>query len=365
MIDAPVSVEWMGRPQPSLVVMGASAGGVEALSTVVAGLPEDLDAAVLVVLHVASDGYSVLPDILRRAGSLPSRHAADGEAIEAGTLYVAPPDHHLLVVDGRLRLDAGPMENMARPSIDRLFTSAAETHGAGVIGVVLSGMLDDGTAGLIAVAQHGGVGVVQDPDDAVFPSMPRSAVRYADPRHVVPLHEVAPLLERIVGSSPRPPDIPTADSAARPTDQPSHADDATSVAVGASPDDLRASTDEPPSGLSCPACGGSLWEEPRGDLLTYRCRVGHGFSPESLSAAQVAGLEKALWTAITALEERAELAGRLAARASSREQTARARRYGTEADDARRRASLVRDVVQDLAGTPPLASGATEDGDAS
>lgn len=319
-----------------LIVMGASAGGVDALSRVVRGLPADLPAAVLVVLHVPRGGYSAMPQILARAGSLPAQHAADGQVIRAGRIYVAPPDVHLLVEGDRLRLDAGPMENMSRPSIDRLFTTAAEQRGPGVVGVVLSGMLDDGTAGLVAIARHGGVGVVQDPEDAVFPSMPASAVRYGEPQHVLPLSEIAALLEELV--------------TARDTDP--------AAAVPGSDPDAEASADAdeveavpyhgPPSGLSCPACGGSLWEDPRGDLLGYRCRVGHGYSAESLDAAQVQELEHALWSAITALEERAELADRLAARFADRGLDRRAQRHTFEAEDALRRSKLVRDALFQL-----------------
>ncbi|HMJ78652.1 MAG TPA: chemotaxis protein CheB [Iamia sp.] len=178
--------------------MGASAGGVDALSTVIGALPVDLPAVVMVVLHVAPDGYSALPQILARAGSLPVHHAIDGERVEPGVVYVAPPDVHLLLDDGCVVLDAGPERDTPRPSIDRLFASAAEQRGSAVVGVVLSGMLDDGTAGLQAIARHGGIGVVQDPDDAAFPSMPASAARSGGATHVVPLAAVGPLVDRLV-----------------------------------------------------------------------------------------------------------------------------------------------------------------------
>jgi two-component system chemotaxis response regulator CheB len=313
--------------------MGASAGGVEALSRVVGGLPRGLPAAVLVVLHVPPGSFSALPEILTRAGDLRAHHAIDGEPIEAGIVYVAPPDVHLLVDDGRVRLDPGPMQNMSRPSIDRLFTSAAEQRGASTIGVVLSGMLDDGTAGLLAIARHGGRGVVQDPEDAVFPSMPTNAVRFGEPQHVVPLAAIAPLLERLVTD-------------ARNGDP-----------VDADPDDERVPYGHPPSGLTCPGCGGSLWEHQQGELLTYRCRVGHGYSADSLDAAQVEELERALWTAITALEERAEMSDRLARRYEGRDLAHRARRHAMEAEDALRRSKLVREALDRLGddGTAALA----------
>ncbi|MEA2901091.1 MAG: two-component system, chemotaxis family, protein-glutamate methylesterase/glutaminase [Actinomycetota bacterium] len=192
----------MARPQdsnaPRVVLLGASAGGVEALSTVVSGLPPDLPAAVLVVLHISAWGTSVLPDILARKGPLPAHHAVDGEPVLAGQVYVAPPDRHLTVDGGRLRLDAGPKENGVRPAIDTLFRSAATAYGRDVVAVVLSGTLDDGTAGLVAVSERGGVTIAQDPADALFSSMPASAVRFARPDHVLAAADIAAVVTSCV-----------------------------------------------------------------------------------------------------------------------------------------------------------------------
>src|SRR5207244_2427388 len=163
-------------PGRDIIVVGASAGGVEALATLVRGLPADLPAAVFVVLHVPPHGTSVLPQILTRAGRLPAKHAVDGEAIQAGRIYVAPPDHHLLVKPGYVRVAHGPRENGHRPAVDALFRTAARTYGHRVAGVVLTGVLDDGTAGLIAVKLRGGAALVQHPDDALYDGMPRSAL---------------------------------------------------------------------------------------------------------------------------------------------------------------------------------------------
>ncbi len=179
---------------PRVVALGASAGGVEALSTVVSGFPRDLPAAVLVVLHVSSWGTSVLPDILTRRGPLPARHAVDGEPLLAGRVYVAPPDRHLTVVAGAVGLTCGPKENGVRPAVDTLFRSAAAAYGSRVVAVVLSGTLADGTAGLVAVREHGGVTIVQDPEDALFASMPASAVRSSCPDHVLPAPAIAAMV---------------------------------------------------------------------------------------------------------------------------------------------------------------------------
>ena len=190
-----------GRAVP-VVAMGASAGGVTALTQLVASLPADLPAAVMVVLHITATGPSLLPEILTRAGDLPARHATDGDAIEACRIYVAPPDQHLLVDGATVRVTRSPRENGVRPSVDLLFRSVARGRGSRSVAVVLSGMLDDGTAGLAAVGERGGRTIVQDPDDAIFPSMPENAKRYAAPEFVVPVSEMGALIASLVAELP-------------------------------------------------------------------------------------------------------------------------------------------------------------------
>ena len=233
-----------------VIVMGASAGGVDALSAAVGGLPADLPAAVLVVMHLSPRGKSVLPHILETRGQLRATHAVDGEPLEAGHVYVAPPDRHLLVEEGCVRVTSDPTENGVRPSVDTLFRSAAYAYGPRVIGVVLSGMLDDGTAGLIAIKNRGGVAVVQDPEEAVFPGMPASAVRFADPDHVVTLDKLPDLLVNLVEEMHD-------EDVAR---------DELEMAVGDPPLEAdqheRSAEAQPgePSEFTCPECGGTLWE---------------------------------------------------------------------------------------------------------
>jgi two-component system, chemotaxis family, protein-glutamate methylesterase/glutaminase len=184
--------------QRDVVVVGASAGGIEALTTLVRGVPADLPAAVLVVIHIWPYAKSSLPQLLSRAGALPAAHARDGEPIEHGHIYVAPPDHHLLIRDGRIELTRGPRENDTRPAVDPLFRSAAHAYGKRVIGVILSGALYDGTIGLMAVKARGGVAIVQDPEDAAVGGMPRSALKHVAADYVLPVSEMAAVLTRLI-----------------------------------------------------------------------------------------------------------------------------------------------------------------------
>ena len=318
-----------------IIVVGASAGGVEALGALAAGLPADLPAAVFVVLHVPAYGASVLPGILSRRGPLPAVHPTDGEPIRLGHIYVAPPDHHLLVEKGRVRLTRGPHENGHRPAVDILFRSAALAYGPRVVGVVLTGTLDDGTAGLYAVKQRGGLAVAQDPEDALFASMPRCAIESVSVDHIVPMTEIGPTLARLVrlpapeeSKALMPPDLGTETKVAE-------------FDMGA----IETPREGKPSGYACPDCHGTLWEVQEGELLRFRCRVGHAFSPESLLAAQSDALEEAFWTALRALEESAALADRLHGRAADRGHGLAADRFREQAADARRRAAIVRQAL--------------------
>ncbi|MBV8295916.1 MAG: chemotaxis protein CheB [Acidimicrobiia bacterium] len=317
-----------------VIVLGASAGGVDALSAVVAGLPPDIPAAVCVVLHLAPQGKSVLPHILESRSRLPARHPADYERLRPAHVYVAPPDFHLVVDRGWVRLTGEPRENGLRPSVDTLFRSAAQAYGPRVIGVVLSGTLDDGTAGLLAIKQHGGIAIVQDPEEALFPSMPASAARFADPDHVVQLEKIPELLVNLIEERVAQPPVAAALDGDPPMDEQVQSDNASAEAQ---PGD--------PSEFTCPECGGTLWVQEEGDLLRFRCRVGHAYSTESLLADQRQALEAALWAAVVALEERADLAKRLSDRMHGRGRTRSSTRFEREAGDARERAGLVRDAI--------------------
>ena len=339
----------------NIIVIGASAGGVDVLSRLVAGLPADFNAAVFVALHVSAHGRSMMPEILSRAGALPALHPEDGEEIREGRLYVAPPDKHLLVKRGRVRVVRGPRENGHRPAIDPLFRTAARAYGPRVIGVVLSGMLDDGTAGLRVVKAQGGLAVVQDPADAVYSSMPRSAIEHASVDFVAPVAELPALLVSLVGEEVEEA-VPqnAGQNGKQGSDQnlgqtmgEDMGEELTYEADIAEFDvDALESQDKPgvPSSFSCPECGGVLWEVDR-ELPRFRCRVGHAFSAQSLLAEQTGALETALWTALTALEETAALSARLYRRAVERGHDTSATRFLERSRTAQEHARLIRQTL--------------------
>ena len=291
-----------------IIVIGASAGGVEALSRVVSELPRDIRASVLVVLHV-SRGRSLLPEILTRVGRLRAVHPEDGTSLEYSRIYVAPPDHHLIVEGGRARVVHTASENGVRPAVDPLFRSAARSYGGRVIGVLLTGALDDGTAGIVAIKAAGGITIVQDPEEAFSPGMPRSAIASGSVDHVLPIRDIPVLLTALVEEqAPAPHATPDHPHLRRMEPD-----------LGRMPLALRDS-DRPgkPSVFTCPECHGTLWEADEAGLMRFRCRVGHVYSPETMIAAQTDEVDRALWTALRTLEERAALAHRLAERARER-----------------------------------------------
>jgi two-component system chemotaxis response regulator CheB len=308
-----------------LVVIGASAGGVEALVALVRNLPPDFPAAVVVVLHLMAGGRSVLAEILDRSGPLPAKVAEDGEALAPGTVFVARADHHLLVGDGVLRVVRGPRENGHRPAIDPLFRTAAGARGSRVIGVLLSGLLDDGAAGLAYVKERGGATVIQDPSDALFPAMPLAALEATEVDFCVPAGDIANALRQLVATPVR------WEESLADEHQPDRVErDLTGILV-----------DGQPTSLSCPACGGAIWESLEGSVVRFTCQVGHAYSAQSMLEEQGTAVEAAMWSALRSLEERSQLLMRIARRqtGSSRE---RFEQRAKEADDHARR---IRDVL--------------------
>jgi two-component system, chemotaxis family, protein-glutamate methylesterase/glutaminase len=324
-----------GRTIERIVVVGASAGGVEALTRLVQCLPGDLRAPLLVVLHIAPMGTSALPSILTRAGKMQARHALDEAQLEPSRIYVAPPDRHLLIQDGVVRVSRGPRENGHRPAIDPLFRTAARQHGRAAVGLILSGVLDDGSAGLRTLRREGGLAIVQDPSDALYAAMPENAIAYADPQYVLPIEEIAGLLVEVLTEE-------TEQGEGR-----SH-QERISVANG---------NDNTPRGesadLTCPECGGALWEREDGALIEYECRVGHRYTGNTLVVEHDNALEGALWTALRALEERAVLARNLGSRASARGNARSARHFEERALEAEANAAHVREALGSLDMSPP------------
>jgi two-component system, chemotaxis family, protein-glutamate methylesterase/glutaminase len=320
-----------------IIVLGFSAGGVEAMGRVVADLPETLPAAILVVHHFPPSSVSALPRILERAGRLPARHAVHEEPILPGRIYVAPPDLHLLL-NRKVVLARGPKENGHRPAIDPLFRTAAKAYGPRVIGVLLSGTLDDGTAGIMMVKKCGGLAVVQAPADAMYSGMPSSALAHALVDYAVPVAEMGQLLVRLVGEPAGA--RPEADTAM--ASQESRSPDS---ALGGARDLEYEEVDGPPSGLTCPECGGALWELKDGELVRYRCHVGHAFTADNMMTQQAESLEAALWTAIRALEEKAELSRRLLERAKGRGWRRTAEQFEAATRMAENGSELIRQLV--------------------
>ena len=319
-----------------VIVVGASAGGVEALQAFVAGLPADLPATLLVVLHVPAYGSSVLPAILGRSGPLPVAHPQRSERLRASKIWVAPPDHHLVVADDHVVLTRGPRENGHRPAIDVLFRSAARAVGPRLVGVVLSGTLDDGTAGLVAVADRGGATVVQDPDDALYPGMPTNALEHVDVDHVATAGEIAAIVTRLCDDEIVDPEPALSPLLEIETDLALMDGDAMNQAE-------RPGT---PSGFSCPDCSGVLFEIRDGELTRYRCRVGHAWSAESLFGEQSTQLDTALWMALRGLEEKAALARELRDRARERGSVLSASRFEDQACEAFSAATTLRRLVE-------------------
>jgi two-component system, chemotaxis family, protein-glutamate methylesterase/glutaminase len=309
-----------------VIGVGASAGGVDALIRLVRPLPADLPAALCVVLHVPATGRSLLAPILQRHTELPVEVAADGAPLGPGRIYVAPPDRHLTVGDGRLRLDRGPKENAVRPAVDPMLRSLAAAYGPRAIAVILSGALGDGSSGAVAVRDSGGVVIVQDPGDATVPSMPETALRaLGGADAVLPVEAIGAAI------------------AQRSFPVPAMGEDLVMTPAGEI-EEGRDRPSGPPSGLTCPECHGPLWEVQDGELVRYRCRVGHGFSEESLVIEQGGAVEAALWTALEALEERAEFLKGVARRHGDKRPRLR-ERFETAAADALDQAELIRKAL--------------------
>lgn len=304
-----------------IVVIGGSAGSLQVLQVILSELPWDFPAAVFVVLHTSEDSPRLLPEILNRHSKLPVMYAVHSAEILASRVYVAPSGHrHMLLDRGRVRLESGPRENRSRPAIDALFRSAAYAYGGQVVGIVLTGNLDDGSAGLLAIKNRGGLAIVQDPDDAEAPSMPASAIEATEVDFVLPAQQIGPKLVELAATE--------------------NAERARTISIGEGSMSATGQT------YACPECGGVLEEAREGGMLRFRCRVGHLYSPDSLLADQTEAVEKALWAAIRSMEEQAEFSDRLADSSKQKKRALLARRFTEKAEASRENATVLRDLLQ-------------------
>lgn len=298
-----------------IIVIGASSGGVEALRSLVHDVSPELPAAVFVVLHIGAH-RSILPDILRQVSNLPVDHGIDKARIENGHIYVAPPDHHLMLSPGHIHVTRGPKENNARPSINTLFRTAANAYGERVSGIVLTGALNDGTVGLWEIKRHGGTTIVQDPGEALFPSMPQSALDNVQIDYSLKLAEMAPLLWKLAKGN---------GSKKGMNMQPKTASKAAHF-----------------SGLTCPECRGPLWASEQEIVEQFECRVGHRYSAESLMQQHAVATERVLWAAVLALEEEMQLASGAAQRTHNPEAR---QAYEMEALTKQKQAAVIQEML--------------------
>ncbi len=274
----------------AIIVIGASAGGVAALRSLAAGLPKTLSAPVLVVLHIGAY-RSELPALLNAVGPVPAKHGEDGEAILPGHIYVAPPDRHMIIANGRLRLLRGPKENCARPAIDPLFRSVAECYGSDAVGGILTGNLNDGALGLFEIKRRGGMAIVQAPNDAAYPEMPMNATEHVAVDYSVTLAQMPGLLIELV-------DRNDGKEAVMPK--------ASSQLNGQEPGTIEDQIFERPLTVTCPDCGGALKKFEVGSMVKFGCHIGHSYTAEILATAQFEGMEKVMRAAVRFLNERAE-----------------------------------------------------------
>jgi two-component system chemotaxis response regulator CheB len=318
--------------KPDIIVVGASAGGVETLSKLFEELLPSIPAAFFVTLHLSPFSKSTLPEILSRASVLRAEHPHDGTQVRTGRIYVAPPDYHLMLDDSVIRLGHGPKENRHRPAIDALFRSAARAYGPRVAAVLLSGTLDDGVVGLKEIKRNGGLIIVQDPQEALYPDMPLNALSAMSVDHVLKVREIANKLEQLANSP----------VGGRAMTKGHHA-----TLANQEPDRIaEAPNNGEPIPLACPECHGPLWEAKDGKLVRYQCLVGHRYTAHSLLAAHDEALEAALWIALRTLEERILLQRRLAEHSATAGQQGTRKTYLGRAQQFEKHARVLRRILE-------------------
>ncbi len=322
----------------NIIVIGASAGGFEAIKALVASLPADLDAAIFIVWHMSPDVTGVLPQVINQQKTLWATNAVDREPIIANRIYVAPPDKHLLLEHGYVRVSRGPKENRFRPAVDPLFRSAAYIYGPRVIGIVLSGALDDGTAGLWTVKNRGGVAIVQEPNEAVVPSMPENALAAVAVDYRVPIAEMAALLVKLTAET-------VAETEETDMEEQKKTALETSIAADGHALERGVLALGRPTHYACPECHGVLAAIADGDLIRYRCHTGHAFSADSLLVSITENVEETLWSAIRGVEESIILLNDLGDHYADKNQPKLAAVCFQKAKEAESRADIIRQTV--------------------
>jgi len=323
-------------PGKNIIVIGASSGGLEALRALIKGLPADLPASIFVVLHTSPSSTGIVADILERGGPLTATQAKNRERIVPGHIYVAPPDCHLLLEPGIIRVTRGPKENGFRPAVDPLFRSAAQVYGPRVIGIVLSGGLDDGTSGLWIIKKLGGTAIVQSPEDALVSSMPRNAMRSVDVDLILPASEMAPVLTQLVR---------TPIEGKGWSEMPEEVEIELKIAKEAKPLDSGIQKLGSPSIFTCPECHGALLQLQEGDRIRFRCHTGHAFTPDSLLSEMTTEIENGLWSTIRSIQESAILMRHMAEHLKQSKNDIAAAKFLDEAAAAEHRSEIIRQTV--------------------
>lgn len=334
-------------PKRDIIVIGASAGGVEALLKLIHSLPKDINASIFIVLHLAPFSESNLPNIINRACGLKASHPKDGEEIKPGHIYVAPPDHHLLFEKGnRIGVKKGPMENRFRPSVDALFRSAALIHGPRIIGIILSGLLDDGTSGMWNIQRCGGTTIVQEPADALYPGMPKNVLQYVEVDQMLPVSEMSSLLARLTKQkAPKRPSLTKEQMELLKME--------VAIARQNAAFDPALLTSGKLTGFTCPECKTTLISIQEGEMIRFRCSTGHAFTTSSLLACITVKVEEKLWEAVEALEANSMLLKQISNHYKTEGNYQAAKEFKQKADEMSKRSRIIHASVY----TPKLLSG--------
>jgi len=321
-----------------IIVVGASAGGVTALKDFVQNLPKDFKGSVFIVLHIPPYTESRLPMILSKAGPLEAVHPQDEEEIMPGKIYVASNDYHLLIARDKVMVKRGPKENRFRPSIDALFRSAAYIYGSRVVGIIFSGILNDGVSGLWTIKQHGGLAIVQNPDDAEQPQLPQNALEYVEPDYVKPASEIGPLISQLVSEkAPKQKQLPEKELKQLEAE--------VLIAMKGNAFEMGIINLGEFTPFTCPECHGALVKLAEGDIIRFRCHTGHAYTASSLLAEVSELVESDLWRSLRTLEEMTMLLSNIGEQFEKMNNPEAASLFYAKAKESTKRARNIHDAV--------------------